>query len=119
MRLTFHGTLLGIILLLLALMAVGPARQLYDEHQQVANDERTLAAGNAEAARLTARLQALRDPNYLELVARQELGYVRPGEVSYLIVHPQQPPPVPPKAKPHPKSWLSRNWAPIARLWPW
>ena len=54
MRLTFHGTLLGIILLLLAMMATGPARQLWAEHQQIRSDEATLAGGNAEATRLTA-----------------------------------------------------------------
>ncbi|MEA2590451.1 MAG: hypothetical protein QOD62_282, partial [Actinomycetota bacterium] len=42
MRLTFHGTLLGIILLLLAMMALGPARQLWAEHQQVRSDEAAL-----------------------------------------------------------------------------
>src|SRR4030081_3626350 len=89
MRLTFHGTLLGIILLLLAMMAMGPARQLWAEHQQIRSDEATLAAGNAEAARLTARIQAMQDPRHVEQLARDQLGYVRPGETLYIIVPPQ------------------------------
>jgi len=44
-----YGSIGGIILLLLAMMATGPARQLWAEHQQIRSDEATLAGGNAEA----------------------------------------------------------------------
>lgn len=92
MRPTFHGTLLAVILLLLAMMALGPARQLYDEHKSIGSDQHQLKAGTDETARLTAQLQAMQDPNYVEQLARQELGYVRPGETSYLIVRPTASP---------------------------
>lgn len=102
MRPTFHGTLLAVILLLLAMMAIGPARQLYLERQTIANDERQLQSGTAETARLTAQLQALQDPNYVEQLARQELGYVRPGETAYMIVRPaDSPAPAPSPAIQH------------------
>jgi cell division protein FtsB len=113
MRLTFHGTLLGIILLLLAMMAMGPARQLWAEHQQIRSDEATLAAGNAEAARLTARIQAMQDPKHVEQLARDQLGYVRPGETSYIIVHPQPASPAPPPSKRPQISWLHLAWSGI------
>jgi cell division protein FtsB len=110
MRLTFHGTLLGIILLLLAMMATGPARQLWAEHRQIRSDETTLAAGNAEAATLTGRIQAMQDPKHVEQLARDQLGYVRPGETSYIIVHPQAATPAPAApARPH-ISWLHLVW---------
>jgi cell division protein FtsB len=111
MRLTFHGTLLGIILLLLAMVAMGPARQLWAEHQQIRNDEATLAAGNAEAARLTARIQAMQDPKHVEQLARDQLGYVRPGETSYIIVHPQPASPSPPALKKPHVSWVHLAWS--------
>jgi cell division protein FtsB len=111
MRLTFHGTLLGIILLLLAMVAMGPARQLWAEHQQVRSDEATLAAGNAEAARLTARIQAMQDPKHVEQLARDQLGYVRPGETSYIIVHPQPASPSPPALKKPHVSWVHLAWS--------
>ena len=88
MRVTFHGTLLGVILLVLAMMAIGPARQFYDEQQVVRSDQAQLAAGRAESARLTARIARLQDPTFIEQLARQELGYIKPGETPYLIVHP-------------------------------
>ena len=113
MRLTFHGTLLGIILLLLAMMAAGPARQLWAEHQQIRSDEATLAGGNAEATRLTARIQAMRDPKHVEQLARDQLGYVRPGETSYIIVHPQPASPTPPASIPRHVSWLHLAWSGI------
>src|SRR5712692_5375264 len=113
MRLTFHGTLLGIILLLIATVAMGPARQLWTEHQQIRSDEASLAAGGAEASQLTGRIEAMRDPKHVEQLARDQLGYVRPGETSYIIVHPQQPaaPPSPPAAKT--TSWLRLTWTGI------
>jgi len=116
MRLTFHGTLLGVILLLLAMMALGPARQLYDEQQRIRSDEHQLAAGDAETAQLVGRLQAMKDPNHVELLARQELGYVRPGEVSYVIVHPR-PSADAPKAKPKTVSWWQRAWGHVRHPW--
>ena len=113
MRLSFHGTLLGIILLLLAMMAMGPARQLWREHQQIRSDEATLAAGNAEAAKLTARIQAMQDPKHVEQLARDQLGYVRPGETSYIIVHPPAASPAPPTAKKPHMSWVRLAWSGI------
>src|ERR1700704_3335377 len=113
MRLTFHGTLLGIILLLLAMMATGPARQLWAEHQQIRSDEATLAAGNAEAARLTARIQAMHAPKHVEQLARDQLGYVRPGETSYIIVHPQPATAAPAASKRPHVSWLHLAWSGI------
>lgn len=89
MRLTFHGTLLGVILLLLGMMALGPARQLWGEQQQIRHDQATLAAGNSQASQLTARIEAMQDPTHVEQLARDRLGYVKPGETSYIIVHPQ------------------------------
>ena len=114
MRLTFHGTLLGIILLLLAMMATGPARQLWAEHQQIRSDEATLAGGNAEATRLTARIQAMQDPKHVEQLARDQLGYVRPGETSYIIVHPQPASPSPPAPKKPHVSWVRLVWSGVS-----
>ena len=113
MRLTFHGTLLGIILLLIATVAMGPARQLWTEHQQIRSDEASLAAGGAEASQLTGRIEAMRDPKHVEQLARDQLGYVRPGETSYIIVHPQPASPTPAAPIPRHVSWLHLAWSAI------
>jgi cell division protein FtsB len=97
MRVTFHGTLLAVIVILLAMMAIGPARQYYDELQAIHGDRAALAAGAAERQRLAAKLQDLNDPAYVEYLARHNLGYVRPGETSYIVPQPapaaSSPPP--------------------------
>lgn len=112
MRLTFHGTLLGVILVLLAMMAIGPARQLYQEHQAIRADESSLAAGTAERAAMTARLAQLQDPAYVEDLARQELGYVAPGETSYIVPGSSQTLSLPtaPASAPAPQPWWARLW---------
>jgi len=121
-RITFHGTLLALILLVLGLMAVGPARQLYNEESSIHADQAQLSAGTAETTTLTNRLQQLQDPNAIEALARAELGYVRPGETSYFVVKPSgattpQAAPAPrhtPATAPKPagaaghKTWLHR-----------
>jgi cell division protein FtsB len=117
MRLTFHGTLLGVILLLLTMMALGPARQLYDEQQHIRSDQRQLAAGDAETRQLVGRLQAMKDANHIELLARQQLGYVRPGEVSYIIVHPSPAATSTPAARPKARPWWSRALSHVPHPW--
>jgi cell division protein FtsB len=123
MRLTFHGTLLAVILILLAMMAIGPARQLYDEEQTIHGDQATLAAGTAETNRLNTRLSQLRDPAFVEYLAREDLGYVAPGETSYVVVRPgQATPPAPlPTTKQAPARqtagfWLRQAWNALTRL---
>lgn len=106
-RLTFHGTLLALILLVLALMAVGPARQLYHEESSIHADQAKLSAGTAETNTLTTRLQQLQDPNAIEALARAELGYVRPGETSYFVVQPPTGTRAQPAAAPAAKSRAS------------
>jgi hypothetical protein len=109
-------------------MALGPARQLYDEQQSIRSSQRQLAAGDSEFSRLIARIQSMQDPNHVEQRAREELGYVRPGETSYLILRPRPQIAAPPAPKtaplpatanaaPRPGSLLHRVWARVQRLW--
>lgn len=72
----------------LALTGLAPARQAFLQQQRIAAEERKLAALEAENARLAERLQRLNDPEYVEKLAREQLGLVKPGEVSYVVVPP-------------------------------
>ena len=115
MRISFHGALLVVLMALLVMMAVGPARQLWDEHAQISSDQRQLAAGNAKATELTGRIEALQNPTHIEQLARDQLGYVRPGETLYIVGQPQtrpSPAPAPPPARAAaPRSLLEVAWA--------
>jgi len=88
-RISFHGALLAVLTAVLVIMAVGPARQLWDEHAQIRADQNSLAAGNAKATELTGRIEALQNPVHIEQLARDQLGYVRPGETLYIVGQPQ------------------------------
>ena len=105
MRISFHGALLVVLLAVLVMMAVGPARQLWDEHAQIRADQETLAAGNAKATELTGRIEALQNPAHIEQLARDQLGYVRRGETLYIVGQPQGHPTTdaPPPAAPTPR----------------
>jgi cell division protein FtsB len=44
-------------------------------------------------------IKLLHTPGYIEKVAREQLGLVRPGEIAVLFVRPPAPPPAPPSLK--------------------
>jgi cell division protein FtsB len=77
-------TALLVLLLLVALAYVGPARSLLSTWRASHAQEAHLRALQREHAALTARAKALRDPRTLQAEARA-LGMVRPGERSYVV----------------------------------
>lgn len=85
-----HATLLlaaGLVGLL-ALSAADPEglgkhRRLEDQARRVAEENRALALENARLLREVRALQG--DPAALERAAREELGFVRPGEIVFQL----------------------------------
>ncbi len=61
-------------------------------------------------------IRLLHTSGYIEKLAREQLGLVKPGEIAILVVHP--PPPPPAAATPHAEqvSWAARLWATLAQL---
>lgn len=49
---------------------------------------RRLAELKAERTRLEAEIRRLQTDEYIETVARQQLGYIRPGEIPYMALPP-------------------------------
>lgn len=108
----------------LALVVVGaavvtnvvPYRQILDQRRQVASAAAELEEIRDENAVLAAQRDALQTPVEIERLAREKLGYVRPGEVAYVVL---DPPPglttttVPPQSEPAPvedESLLDTVW---------
>lgn len=85
-RLTFHGTLLIAAVAILLVMAAAPLRQAYEQRQALAQEKTRLQALRSENKSLEQRLARLNDPEYQEKLAREQLGLVRPGETSYVVV---------------------------------
>lgn len=65
-----------------------PLRQIMAQRQEVADTEARFDALAAENDALDAKVDALGTPVEIERIAREELGYVRPGETAYVVIDP-------------------------------
>ncbi|MDQ4130025.1 MAG: septum formation initiator family protein [Actinomycetota bacterium] len=76
------------LLTLASLMISGPLHHYLDGRDRLELLNRKRAALTAEVERLERRAADLEDPVYIEELAREQLGLVRPGEIPYLVVAP-------------------------------
>jgi cell division protein FtsB len=77
-----------LVLGLLGAMAIEPTRQLIDQRvriSSVAGELRELQEGNAQ---LQAQIARLNNDDYIEQRAREQIGLVRPGETTYVVMPP-------------------------------
>lgn len=82
----------------MALLVVGaafltnvvPYRQIVEQRHKVEAATAQLESLQAENALLTAQRDALQTPVEIERLAREKLGYVRPGEVAYVVLDPPE-----------------------------
>lgn len=82
----FRMGALGLVVGGLALTGVAPARQAFEQKRQIAEVEARVAELKEANAGLTGRLNRLSDVAYMEKLAREQLGVVRPGETSFVVV---------------------------------
>ncbi len=67
-------------------------------------------------AALREEMALLATPQYIEKLAREQLGLVKPGEISLFILQaPARPEPSPPALRQDNASWLARLWRALAR----
>ena len=79
-----------VVLLLVAAVDVFPVRQLISQNRERQVVEARLAEIQAENAQLEREIEALHSPSAIERIARADFGYVRPGEVSYVVFEPAE-----------------------------
>ncbi len=103
--------LLAIVVGALAVTGVAPAQQVFTQKRLIETEKQKLAALTDKNQALQDRLDRSKDPAYMEKLARDQLGLVRPGETSYVVI-PGPPVPAPPKPPPTPDG-------PWARVWGW
>ena len=72
-----------------ATMLAGPTQRYLDSSDRVAGLETKAAALEAENEQLRQRKDDLTDDEYVELLAREQQGLIRPGEVPYTLVPPE------------------------------
>lgn len=116
MTLTRRPTVLLVAVAVVAVIAafatnVVPISQILDQRAEVEAAEAELARLEAENAALEAKAEALSTPAEIERIARDRLGYVRPGEEAYVIVDPTGPDVVKAPEPVVEPSLLDRIWA--------
>lgn len=82
------GLVLG-VLVLGAVILSGPADSYLDARSRVQALEAKESALDAANQDLVDRVEDLNDPVRIELIAREQQGFVRPGEVAYSLVPPE------------------------------
>lgn len=78
------------VVTVMAAMAVGPLQNYTAAADRVENLERTRDQLREEVDTLEQRRERLEDPEELELLARSELGLVKPGEIPFVVVAPDE-----------------------------
>jgi cell division protein FtsB len=106
-------TLLFILTGAAVLTQVVPYRQILDSRNQVQAAREQLASLESENELLTADVAALNTPEEIERLARDKLGYVREGEVSFVVLDPpgadEEPTTAPAAAEPE-QTWVDALW---------
>ena len=85
-HLTPAGAALALVVVVLLFALAVPVRTLMQQRSDLAHlqtEQRSLERQNQALKLQVARLQ---DPAYLERIARECLGMVRPGEISFVVV---------------------------------
>jgi len=107
-------TLLFILMGAAFLTQVVPYRQILDSQRQVEAARQQLASLEAENEVLSADVAALNTPEEIERLARDKLGYVREGEVAYVVLDPPGVETATPDAtelpKPPDRTWVEHIW---------
>ena len=109
----------GAIILCVLLVAAAAAYvfgsnflDLYTLNREAARLETLKRNLQKQNAVLREEMNLLQTPAYIEKLAREQLGLVRPGEVAILIVRPPAPPP-----PPSPARIQQDNRPALQRLW--
>ena len=85
-RLTSRGAVLAVIITALLLYLVVPLRTYIDQRNQLSDLKKQTALLEDQNKRLQRQVVLLHDPTYLERLARECLGMVRPGEIGFVVV---------------------------------
>ncbi len=111
--------LLGVIALSVILLS-GPTQTYLDHRARVDVLELKAEVLEAENSRLSDRAAALQDQETIELLAREQQGFIRPGEVPYALVPPEvdRPRITGPRdgPDPDPGPWYVQGWELLQRL---
>jgi cell division protein FtsB len=114
--LTPRGVLLFVVLFALAATAVYPLRQYVAQRDRIARLQAKQEALAAENRRLEQERVRLRDPAYVEHVAKRDFHVVKPGEEQWVVTGeaPTAQPARPAARADQPRPWYRRAWDSLA-----
>lgn len=97
------------------LTQVVPYRQILDSERQVDEARANLDRLTEENTRLQADVDALQTDPEIERLAREKLGYVRPGETAFVVVDPpavetEETETAPEEEPVEDKTWVDAFW---------
>jgi len=111
------GWVLAVVLLgglALTVSGILPFRQLISQQHQIERSQEQLTALTDENDALEEDITMLRTDAEIERLAREQYGLVRPGEVAYVVVTPEEPPeieaPSDPVVRSDQRPWWERVW---------
>jgi cell division protein FtsB len=84
-RLTGRAAALLVVVLVLGMLALVPARAFLEQRGRIADLERRAAELEAENDELRLKISRLHDPAEIERLARACLGMVGPGETALVL----------------------------------
>lgn len=84
-RLTGQAAALLVVLMVLGLLALVPARQVLEQRGRIAELDREATRLERQNDSLRVEIASLDDPIELERLARECLGMVRPGEIALIV----------------------------------
>jgi cell division protein FtsB len=85
-RITGRAAVLAALVVALLAAGVVPFRQYIEQRSQIAALEERVLDLMGERADLERQVERLRDPEYLEYLARKCLGMVKEGEIKFVTV---------------------------------
>jgi cell division protein FtsB len=94
-RLTPRAAVLLVSILIVAMFSIAPMRAYLVQRSQLHELEHKAADLEAKNADLERHVQQLNDPATLQLLARECLGMVDPGEIAFVVI-PKGRAPTPP-----------------------
>ena len=86
LRFTARAGLLLVMMLLVGSFAISPLRDYFGQSAQLSELSRQAAQLEQQKASLKSKIANLHDPQYLQLLARECLGFVKPGETAFVTV---------------------------------
>lgn len=103
------------VVMLAIVTNVVPFRQVVDQRTEIKQARDQLAMLVAENATLTQQVGALETPIEIERIAREKLGYVRPGETAFVVIAPEAEEALPVASQATPAAATEANW--FEKLW--